>query len=212
MPIITLDHFTKANALYIPIAESYPVANASATSPNVNDAITGLITKVERDVLLHALGLTAYNELILALADINNPTNAKWKKLVQGDEYDDIVWEGLDNDYSLLAYQVKAEYLFLNAQNLHGVGVVQPNPEKGIFVSPQHEIANMSTTFVKKYQGNYLNEPEIYCDGRFIDWLGINNDEVEVSLYRYLYDKKDDFPSVDLQKYRFYEPYNSFGI
>lgn len=211
MSIITLDHFKKANTLYIPLATSYPVANASATPPNDSQAVTKLIAKVERDVLLNALGLEAYNELILALSDIDNPTNAKWKNLVQGEEYDGKAWYGLDGDYSLLAYQVKAEYLFLNAQNLQGIGVVEPKVEKGTFASPQHEIANMSTKFVELYQGGYLNEPIVYENG-FVDWFGCNNNITEPSLYQYLYDKRADFTNVDLYKFKVYVPFNSFGV
>ena len=60
-----------------------------------------------------------------------------------------------------------------------------------------------------KYQGQILDEPIVI--GNFIDWQGCG-DSVEVSLYRYLSDKKIDFPNVDLNKFKFYEQINSFGI
>ena len=72
-----------------------------------------------------------------------------------------------------------------------------------------YKIANASVSFIKQYQGEVLNEPIV--NGIFVDWCGFNN-EVEVSLYRYLSDKKTDFPNVDLDKFKFYEQINSFGI
>lgn len=212
MSIITLQHFKKPNELNIPLAESYPVANASAVPPSDVDAIEYLIDKVEREVLLGALGATAYNELLLALPDLDNPVNAKWKALVEGQTYGDgKVWTGLDNDYSLLAFKVKCDYLFQNAQSVSGIGVTESKPEKGVRISPQQTIANMSLNFTTKYQGVYMNEPVIYNNGQFIDWFGCAYSP-EVSLYEFLFDNRTTYTTVDLQKFRFFTPYNSFGI
>jgi hypothetical protein len=42
-------------------------------------------------VKLNALGLSLYNEVkALTEVTINEPANLKFKKLIQGDEYDDI--------------------------------------------------------------------------------------------------------------------------
>jgi hypothetical protein len=60
--------------------------------------------KVGRDILLNAFGLSLYNE-IKALTDtsIELPENAKYKKLIKGDEYNDKVWLGLSHSDSLIA-------------------------------------------------------------------------------------------------------------
>lgn len=210
MSIITIEHFKQANNLYIPIATDFPVANTSATPPNVSDAITNLIAKVEKNVLLNALGLSAYNELISVLPDIDEPENEKWKKLVEGDEYDGKVWNGLQWEYSLLAYAVKMEFMFLNAQNLQGVGVVEAQPQNGLLMSPQFEIANLSVKFVELYQGDFMYHPIVYDD--FIDWAGTRQSETEPSLYGYLYDKRADFENIDLNKFQIYKAFNSFGL
>ena len=207
--IIDVTYFQKANELNIPLSVEMVVANPSLQTPNTQQELTLLCQKVEKSILLNALGLTTYNELQLALADINNPLYASYKKLVQGDEYDDKVWNGLNYDYSLIAYRIKEQFLVQSNELLTGVGNTQGNPEKSVLISPKYKIANANANFIKQYQGVYLHEPII--DGVFIDWFG-NQDSINVSLYKYLVDKAADFPDVDIAKFLIYETQNSFGI
>jgi hypothetical protein len=104
--IVNITYFQKANDLNLPLSEDRLVANPTLQTPNSKTAIEDLITRVEKKLLLNAFGLAMYNELQLALADIENPLYASYKKLVQGDEYDDKVWAGLDNDYTFIAYKI----------------------------------------------------------------------------------------------------------
>ena len=207
--IIDVTYFQKANELNIPLSVEMVVANPSLQTPNTQQELTLLCQKVEKSILLNALGLTTYNELQLALADINNPLYASYKKLVQGDEYDDKVWNGLNYDYSLIAYRILEQFLVQSNELLTGVGNTQGNPEKSVLISPKYKIANANANFIKQYQGVYLHEPII--DGVFIDWFG-NQDSINVSLYKYLLDKAADFPDVEMAKFLIYEPQNSFGI
>ena len=207
--IIDVTYFQKANELNIPLSVEMVVANPSLQTPNTQQELTLLCQKVEKSILLNALGLTTYNELQLALADINNPLYASYKKLVQGDEYDDKVWNGLNYDYSLIAYRIKEQFLVQSNELLTGVGNTQGNPEKSVLISPKYKIANANANFIKQYQGVYLHEPIV--DGIFIDWFG-NQDSINVSLYKYLVDKAADFPDVDIAKFLIYETQNSFGI
>lgn len=207
--IIDVTYFQKANELNIPLSVEMVVANPSLQTPNTQQELTLLCQKVEKSILLNALGLTTYNELQLALADINNPLYASYKKLVQGDEYDDKVWNGLNYDYSLIAYRILEQFLVQSNERLTGVGNTQGNPEKSVLISPKYKIANANANFIKQYQGVYLHEPII--DGVFIDWFG-NQDSINVSLYKYLLDKAADFPDVEMAKFLIYEPQNSFGI
>ena len=80
--IIDITYFQKANGLNIPLSVSAPVANASMQTPNTVEALELLISKVEKSVLLNALGLDLYNPLQTALGDIDNPINARFKDLV----------------------------------------------------------------------------------------------------------------------------------
>ena len=207
--IVNKSYFNKQNILYIPLASEAPLPSAVTSTPNDGTYIDALCIEIEKTILVNALGLTTYNELQLALADIDNPLNASYKKLVNGDEYDGKIWVGLKYDLSLIANAVWIEYVMQKNTNLSAVGNSQVNLEKGALVTPMYKIANASASFIKQYQGEYLNEPIII--GNFIDWQGCD-DSVEVSLYRYLSDKKADFPNVDLNKFKFYEQINSFGI
>ena len=207
--IVSKSYFNKQNILYIPLASEAPLPSAVTSTPNDGTYIDNLCIEIEKTILVNALGLTTYNELQLALADIDNPLNASYKKLVNGDEYDGKIWVGLKYDLSLIANAVWIEYVMQKNTNLSAVGNSQVNLEKGTLVTPMYKIANASASFIKQYQGEYLNEP--YVNGIFVDWQGCL-DGVEVSLYRYLSDKKTDFPNVDLNKFKFYEQINSFGI
>ena len=207
--IVSKSYFNKQNILYIPLASEAPLPSAVTSTPNDGTYIDALCIEIEKTILANALGLTTYNELQLALADIDNPLNASYKKLVNGDEYDGKIWVGLKYDLSLIANAVWIEYVMQKNTNLSAVGNSQVNLEKGTLVTPMYKIANASASFIKQYQGEYLDEPII--TGNFIDWQGCD-DSVEVNLYRYLCDKKTDFTNVDLNKFKFYEQLNSFGI
>ena len=208
--IVSKSYFNKQNILYIPLASEAPLPSAVTSTPNDGTYIDALCIEIEKTILVNALGLTTYNELQLAIADeFTNPLYASYDKLVNGDEYDGKIWVGLKYDLSLIANAVWIEYVMQKNTNLSAVGNSQVNLEKGTLVTPMYKIANASASFIKQYQGEYLDEPIVI--GNFIDWQGCN-DSVEVSLYRYLSDKKTDFPNVDLNKFKFYEQLNSFGI
>jgi len=209
--IVTVSYFQNANELNIPLGVAQAVANPTLATPNSSSALTSLCVKVEKSILLNALGLTTYNTLQLALADINNPLYASYKKLVQGENYDGKVWVGLNYEYTLIAYRIFEEFITQTNEHLTGVGNTQGKPEKATLVSPKYKIANANQKFIDMYQGGYLNEPFIYNDGEFIDWFG-NQEATEVSLYQYLLDKKDNFTGFDIDKFKTYETKNSFGI
>ena len=209
--IVTVSYFQNANDLNIPLGVANAVANPTLATPNSSNALTELCVKVEKSILLNALGLTTYNTLQLALADINNPLYASYKKLVQGDSYDGKVWQGLNYEYSLIAYRIFEQYITETNEHLTGVGNTQGKPEKATLVSPKYKIANANQQFIEKYQGGFLDYPFVYNDGEFIDWYG-NQEPVEISLYQYLLDKKADFVDFDIEKFKTYETKNSFGI
>ena len=209
--IIDTTYFQKANGLNIPLSQSAPISNVAMQTPNNVQALELLIAKVEKSILLNALGLTTYNTLQLALADIDNPLYASYKKLVEGDEYDGKVWIGLDNEYSLIAYRIFEQFITETNEHLTGIGNTQGKPEKSTLVTPAYKIANANQNFAEKYQGGYLEFPNVYFDGLFIDWFGCNSG-VEVSLYQYLTDKANDFSDLVMTNFKTYDTQNSFGI
>ena len=209
--IIDLTYFQKANGLNIPLSQSAPVSNVAMQTPNNAQAIQLLIDKVEKSILLNSLGLTVYKELQLALADIDNPLYASYKKLVEGDEYDGKVWLGLKHENSLIAWRVYEIFVSEVNTSLTAVGTVNVNPEKANLITPHYRIANANVNFLTQYQNGYLKYPIIY-DDVFTDWFGGCENGIEVSLYQYLVDKVADFVGFDIANFKVYESKNSFGI
>jgi hypothetical protein len=208
--IIDKTYFQKANELNIPLSVQTLVANPTLQTPNDVAYLDSLCLRVEKSILLNALGLAMYNELQLAITDLFvNPLYASYKKLVEGDEYDGKVWQGLDNDYSLIAYRIFEEFMTETNVRLVANGNVQLSPEKASLISPAYKIANANQKFIQSYQSGFLREPIIFEN--FIDWFG-SNDEINVSLYNYLIDKKEDFPLWDLSKFAVYTTKNTFGL
>ena len=203
MQIIDKSYFNNQNFIQIPLATPEP------NSPNNASELDNLCVKLEREILLNALGLTLYNEL-KALTDvtIEAPENVRWKNLVQGEEYDDKVWLGLDNDDSLIANYIYQQFVTDTNIKLSATGTTKVNAENATNQTPVYKIAGAHQNFIKQYQGEYLTSP--ICYDNFIDWFGCEG--IEKSLYGYLMDKREVFPEWDNSKFRVYETKNSFGI
>lgn len=203
MQIIDKSYFNNHNFIQIPLATPEP------NSPNNASELDNLCVKLEREILLNALGLTLYNELkALTSVTIEEPENIRWKKLVQGEEYDDKVWLGLDNDDSLIANYIFQQFATDTNIRLSATGATKVNAENATNQTPVYLIAGAHQNFIKQYQGEYLIDP-IHYDN-FVDWYGCNG--IEKSLYGYLMDKREVFPEWDNSKFRVYETKNSFGI
>ena len=82
--IVDKSYFNKQNILYIPLSSEAPIPIAVTSTPNDGTYIDNLCIEIEKTILVNALGLTTYNELQLALADIDNPLNASYKKSLKG--------------------------------------------------------------------------------------------------------------------------------
>ena len=203
MQIIDKSYFNNQNFIHIPLATVEP------NSPNNASELDNLCVKLEREILLNALGLTLYNEL-KALTDvtIELPENVRWKKLVQGEEYDGKVWLGLDNDDSLIANYIFQQFITNTNIRLSATGATKVNAENATNQTPAYLIAGAHQNFIKQYQGEYLIDPIRYDN--FVDWYGCNG--IEKSLYGYLMDKREVFPEWDSSKFKVYETKNSFGI
>lgn len=201
MQIVNKSYFNKQNYLHIPLAVSNP-----SSVPNNATEIDYLCEKLEREILLNALGLSLYNE-IKAITDINTADD-KFKKLIQGDEYDGKIWLGLDNDDSLIANYIYQEFVTQTDIRLSATGAKKVNPENATTQTPRYLIASAYQNFIKQYQSEYLIEP-IVIDN-FTDWYG--RDCIEKSLYGYLMDKQVDFINWKPEYFKVYETKNSFGI
>lgn len=207
MQIVTKSYFQKENYLFIPLSVADP--SGSVTPDNATE-IDNLCIQIEKDIMLNALGLTLYNEFkAITSVTIELPENLRWKNLIQGEEYDEKVWLGLDNDYSLIAYRVFEQFNIETAIRLSATGAKQVQGENAIQQTPKYLIATANQRFINQYQGDYLHYP-IVIDN-FVDWFGCNY-SIEKSMYGYLVDKKTDFPEWSQEKFKVYETQNSFGI
>jgi len=201
MQIVDKSFFNNQNYIHIPLAVVDPLA-----TPNNATELDYLCTKLEKEILLNALGLSLYNE-IKAITDIDT-ADEKFKKLIQGDEYDGKIWLGLDNDDSLIANYIYQEFVTQTGIRLSATGAKKVNAENATNQTPKYLIAGAHQNFIKQYQGEYLTTP--FIENNFIDWYGCNN--VEKSLYGYLMDKRTDFTNWKSEYFKIYETKNSFGI
>lgn len=207
MQIVNKSYFQKENYLYIPLSVADP---SGSVTPDNSTEIDNLCISIERDILLNALGLTLYNEIYaLTETTIEDPGNERWKNLVQGEEYDEKVWLGLEHDYSLIAYRVFEQFNIETSIRLSATGAKQVQGENATQQTPKYLISTANQRFIKQYQGDYLHTP-IVIDN-FVDWFGCS-DEIEKSLYGYLNDKKADFPEWKQENFKVYETQNSFGL
>jgi hypothetical protein len=204
MQIVNKSYFNNQNYIHIPLAVIDP-----SSTPNNATELDYLCEKLEREILLNAFGLSLYNEIkALTEITIELPLNEKFKKLIQGDEYDGKIWLGLDNDDSLIANYIFQEFVTQTDVRLSATGAKKVNPENATNQTPAYLISGASQNFIKQYQGEYLTQPII--TDNFIDWYGCNN--IEKSLYGYLMDKQADFTNWKSEYFKAYEAKNSFGI
>ena len=209
--IVDKTYFSKSNFLYIPLSVAAPVSNPSTQTPDNVQYIDNLCIEIEKDLLLKAFGVDMYNELQLALADIDNPLNANYKKLVQGEFYNSKQWKGLNHDLSLIACKIYSEFIMRTNNRLSGVGMVKVSPEKADLSNPNSAIVRANQMFINQYQDRALFEPKV--ENNTLDWLYFEND-LEVSLHRYLNDKAVDFPLWQPSYFRLYRNgiVNEFGL
>lgn len=210
MSLINESYFK--NQLYIPYASDVITGlPTDLTTPNNKQSLLDLINEVEKDLFINALGLELYNEMQTAIGDIENPLYVRWKNLIQGEEYDGKIWEGLTVDNNLIANLVFSIYLNQNTQFYQQTGVNQPNAENSNVVSPNYKTAVAYQTFVRKYQLGKLCKPVVI--GNFIDYYGSDNDNIQRSMYQYLLDKAAVFPEWVSTKFKTYtDTINSFDL
>lgn len=216
--IIDRTYFEKGN-LYIPrVVEITPTSGEEATP---SDTLDLFISKCERDLLLKALGVTLYEELIASFDESNNQVAGKWKDLVEGKTYTDVngvkrIWEGLRgyDKQSLVAFYVFKEYLRDDEINYTATGTVKPDSKNATNFSPTPKFIKAEIEFIKMYQGNRNNTPNIVVNGFGsvgFDWYGISSPQV--SLYTYLVDQNDlDASSFPDFEFTFYRQLTSLGI
>lgn len=206
MQIINRSYFSNQNNLYIPLAVSDP-----SSSPTNGGELDNLCIRLEREILLNALGLDLYNLVKNLTHDsINAGGNLRFKKLIEGEEYDGKVWVGLSDENSLIANYIFQEFVTRTQIRLSATGPTRVNAENAVNETPAYLIGQAYEVFLNQYQKRYC-----YAYNGLIQdsWYSSSTRvEVEQSLFSYLTDKAEDFPEWSSEKFKFYEMKNYWGL
>ena len=189
------------------------------------------ILKYEREVMINALGVTLFDELETALADLPS-ADQKWKDLVDGVNYtlNDVVfrWDGLrgfDKD-SLVAYFIYCEYKRNDELTYTTTGDVRLEANNALTASSITKYVKAWMNFIEKYQGK---EAYYYCKRWYTQYLYTGryyldypasyrlyqntNNIVQVSLFQFLNDSNElDATAFPDFQFRIYAPANRWGI
>lgn len=192
--IIDKSYFT--GKLFIPNVVDVPDIQAgySSEAPTNQDKLTLSIQKYERLLLVNALGITQYNELI---ADVE-ATSGKWYDMINGKTYDNKRFEGLKD---IIAYFVYVNFLKYEAVQFNTTGLQRADAENATSVSPVNRMVDYWNEFVNMYQSH----EECGCWW----WLNYDTNYTFVSLYEFIKDFPDNY---DCGYFNFYRIQNSLGI
>lgn len=198
-----------------------PLGDRGGNQANLDE----YIAKYEKEVMLNALGYTAWKEFI----DQFEPDGTlkvgaiqRWVDLVDGKEYtnkagDLVKWEGLRYTLGTFKYSLIADYIFsvfLNdtSRTFAGNGMVKEKANTAETFSSIPRIAEAYNGFVAKYQGDAFGEYPVVRQTPGLISIDYSNrmfDSLEVSMYQFLAENEDDYSDV---VFRFYQLTNSFGI
>ena len=215
--MITDNSYFEKGTLYIP--NNKDVSARPEGTPSKQSEIDFFIETYERELLLNAFGTTIYNELVIAYSDLDNASQ-KWQDLINGVDYTINgklhKWEGLKgfNKQSLIANYIFCAYLRNDEQIYTTVGVVKSTAENAVLSDATPKFIKSWNSFIEKYQSTTNGSPEIIVNGSGavgLDYYG--NKSSIVSLYQFLTDANElDATAFPNFEFRFYQPYNSFGI
>jgi len=200
--VLTPSYFT--GKLFIPNSIGVPDIGEpyGDAVPSNTDKLANAIEKYERILLVNALGNGQYQELLLHLSD----PDGKWYNLINGQAYDNKVWNGIKD---VIAYYVYVNFLKYDNTQYNTTGIERVKGKNAVSVEPIYRLIDMWNEFVGLYQ-----HTDCFCPCSLFPWFygGWFEDYGKsnfVSLYAYLEDNKDIF-NVDL--FRFYRTQNVLGV
>jgi len=213
--------------VYIP--NNTDVGAQPLSSETVKTDLDIIIDKYERKLLLDALGVTLYDELVTALKDIEGAAQ-KWKDLVQGANYtvnnQVYRWDGLQgyNKDSLIAYYIFTQYLVYDEFTYTTTGMVQNQANNAETVPFNSKYVRAWNNFLEMYQADlYRYSNRCYNFYKRNNWYLSYNESltlyknievnVKASLWQFLNDANtlDATAFPDFQ-FKVYEPVNRFGL
>lgn len=151
--------------------------------PNIDkrwESIMQFFEEKEKDCLISVLGAKLYESYKLQLdqhGKLNTDAPQIWRSLVEGETYDDKVWQGfadVEDKRSFLAYYAYHKWAIDSEANTFSTG------------EQIEEVENSKTVSNERKR--------IIAYNNFVSWVAGYYQDGRVSLYEYLTDKKDDFP------------------
>jgi len=202
-----------------------PLSDRNGNEKKIED----YIDRYERQVMIYALGLTNYNDLISYIDPITGDWNdegttpQKWLDFMDGKEYSvegvDFEWKGLryeegNQKYSLIAYYVFSKFLPDISVSFGSAGMQKENTKAARGYSSIPKTVDAWNGFVKLYQGDEIEETggaKLWV-GRGIvglDYYQRDIVEGDVDMYKFLTDNSAEYPGVTTQ---LFSHTNSFGL
>jgi len=209
--------YFKQGDLYIP---NNTDTNAGVVGESNQTDLDFYIVEYEGQLLINALGIELYEQLVSALSDLDG-SNQKWKDLVNGKTYEDPNgvkkrWQGLrgENKQSLVACYVYTQYLRNYDETFATTGIVKNDSKNATNYDATPKYIKAYNKFLKQYQSQLSYAPNFYVNkfgNEGTDWY--SSEEATVCLYQFLTDSNElDDTSFPNFVFKFYEEQNSFGI
>lgn len=204
MPAILTTSYFNTGELFIPSTQNVP--DIQDNVPSAQAELTLFIEKYEKILLVNALGVVQYNELMAHLSD----TSGKWYDFIIGKEYDNKVWTGIK---PVIATFVFCKYLLNDKSYYTGVGMERSNAKNSASVNPTLKLTEVWNSFVELYGYDYRCDytfyyPFFYFESWYWEWNN-HKDKTFVSLKQFL----DDFPEdYSTEYFKYYEVENRFGL
>lgn len=219
--VVDNTYFQRA-PLYIPNGISINVA--APGDPEDNQISTDrLIELYEPEILIRALGIQDYTDLISVLGTLGDPGNEKWNDLVNGHTYtlDGVKyrWEGLRGraKNSVIAQYIYCKYLELNDEVLTVMGASRPKTKAAESRTATDKYVRAWQTFLRMYQEIDTGAPVVSFNA--FGTIGVDYSKGRNktrSLLQYLSDLEtvdpSRFPDVVFGVFTLDESQNSFGV
>ena len=217
MPTITDATYYQTGIKFIPNTKLSGTPVAGVPVNNTIKELNSFIVDNERVLLLSFLSIELYDELIIALNDIDN-ADIKWQNLVKGCDY---IKEGITyrfdglrgyNLNSFVANYIFCKYLENDNSYYSTSGVVKIKESNAETFNPTRKYIDNYNAFLDKYQDDYCTYPTYYLDNGIvvgIDYYGQNGNKKTVTLETFLRDNEADYEGYEFTRF---ERLNSFGI
>ncbi|MEZ7496466.1 hypothetical protein QO206_13290 [Leeuwenhoekiella aequorea] len=188
-----------------------PGAKATANGADRLVLITESLEAFEKRILIDGLGVVLYNEVLVALKDLENASQPL-QDLIKGKNYEyngmNVNWEGLQGSDSLLVSFAYSQWVLEAQDILTTFGTQQPEAINSTEVSAQPRFASAYNEFFNKYQGVEELPRVIHRSaGVGIDWYGSR--KPNRTLMQFLQENAIDYPDA---VFTMKEPVNSWGI